>query len=64
VSRTSPPDQLRVWARQEGDEGGVGGALPGELVELENRLLRLEVVITGQEQGLVNKVAACIPKEL
>lgn len=57
------PDQLRVWARQQGLTNGTGPAMPGESAEQEVRRLRREVATLRQEQAFAKKVAAYFAKE-
>jgi transposase len=56
------PDQLRAWARQQGDTG-TGAGIPGETTEQENRRLRRENAVLRQEQAFAKKVAVYFAKE-
>ena len=58
------PDLLRAWAQQQRQHGRVvGGTVPGETLEQENRRLRHEVTVLRQEQAFAKKVAVYFAKE-
>ena len=56
-------EQLRAWAREQGQTAGAGAARGAESPDQELRRLRRENVVLRQERAFAKKVAAYFAKE-